>query len=86
MPKELWRVTYDITMVNGNKYPKEKELVEYAEEQLPRTLKTGAERLADQYDFAIVYVKAESLNDTTKVYEYTHRSESGQISDWRVSS
>ena len=84
MAKEIWRVLYDITKVNGEKYPKEPEMIRYHEENIVRTLKEGAEKLADRYDFAIVAVKAQSMNDPKKKYEYTHRAETGLNSDWIV--
>lgn len=84
MAEEIWRVTYDITKVNGEKYPKESEMIRFPEELIVKTVKDGAEKLADRYDFAIVYVKAQSMHDPTKVYEYTYRAETGLISDWSV--
>ena len=76
-----WLFSYDIKKVNGDSYLKNDDLVREHEENIPRIMKEGAQRLVDQFDFASVKIHAKNL-DTGETYEYTEKSDWGTRDEW----
>jgi len=79
---EVWTVTYRILNVNGVPYKKDAERIRAYEEQIPRLLKEGAEKLSDRADFPVVEITATSESDSSKVHTYKHVTDTGLASEW----
>ncbi len=82
MAMEKWIITYEVTKVNGDKYPKPKEMIAEHAQNIPRVIRRAAETLRERYDFGLVRATATSVDDATRKFSFLSESEAGLRNDW----
>jgi len=78
MGNPIWQAEYKIYKVNGETYDKEPDQFRGTEEEVRRQMKTGAEALAQKFDFALVEVTVKNLHNGD-VLNYRYESEGGFV-------